>query len=209
MLAQWEGDKVTIWTSTQVPFQARDGVCETLELPTNRVRIIVPHMGGGFGGKCGFHYEAHVAALARAAKRPVRLVFTREEEFLAPDRRREGMIVEIKTRYEGRRNAHGSQSAGAARQRRLHRRRIILPPYGFNARSRSVQDRQRPRRGVERLHEPSAVRFRAGTDGPPSMLGARVSHRRAGDRDWDGSGGVSASQRGRYRGNRRGRSGLR
>ena len=97
VLAQWEGDKVTIWTSTQVPFQARDGVCETLELPTNRVRIIVPHMGGGFGGKCGFHYEAHVAALARAAKRPVRLVFTREEEFLAPDRRREGMIVEITT----------------------------------------------------------------------------------------------------------------
>ena len=97
VLAQWEGDRVTIWSSTQVPFQARDGVCETLDLPTNRVRIIVPHMGGGFGGKCGFHYEAHVAALARTARRPVRLVFSREEEFLAPDRRREGMIVEITT----------------------------------------------------------------------------------------------------------------
>lgn len=97
VLAQWEGNRVTIWTSTQVPFQARDGVCETLDLPTNRVRIIVPHMGGGFGGKCGFHYEAHIAALARTAKRPVRLVFSREEEFLAPDRRREGMIIEITT----------------------------------------------------------------------------------------------------------------
>ena len=97
VLAQWEGDRVTIWSSTQVPFQARDGVCETLDLSTNRVRIIVPHMGGGFGGKCGFHYEAHIAALARAARRPVRLVFSREEEFLAPDRRREGMIVEITT----------------------------------------------------------------------------------------------------------------
>lgn len=95
VLVQWEGDRVTIWSSTQVPFQARDGVCSTLDLPTNRVRIIVPHMGGGFGGKCGFHYEAHVAALARAARRPVRLVFTREEEFIAPDRRREGMIIEI------------------------------------------------------------------------------------------------------------------
>jgi CO/xanthine dehydrogenase Mo-binding subunit len=97
IVAQWEGDKVTIWSSTQVPFDARAGVCETLELPANRVRIIVPHLGGGFGGKCGFHYEAHVAALARAAKRPVRLVFSRREEFIAPDRRREGMIVDITT----------------------------------------------------------------------------------------------------------------
>lgn len=101
--AQWEGDKVTIWSSTQVPFDARAGVCETLGLPANRVRIIVPHLGGGFGGKCGFHYEAHVAALARAAKRPVRLVFSRREEFIAPDRRREGMIIEITTglRHDG------------------------------------------------------------------------------------------------------------
>ena len=97
VVAQWEGNKVTIWTSTQVPFDARAGVCETLELPANRVRIIVPHLGGGFGGKCGFHYEAHIAALARAAKRPVKLVFSRQEEFLAPDRRREGMVIEIET----------------------------------------------------------------------------------------------------------------
>ena len=97
VVAQWEGNKVTIWTSTQVPYDARAGVCETLELPTNRVRIIVPHLGGGFGGKCGFHYEAHIAALARATKRPVRLVFSRYEEFVAPDRRREGMVFEITT----------------------------------------------------------------------------------------------------------------
>jgi CO/xanthine dehydrogenase Mo-binding subunit len=97
VVAQWEGQKVTIWTTTQVPFDARAGVCETLELPTNRVRIIVPHLGGGFGGKCGFHYEAHVAALARAAKRPVRLVFSRREEFLAPDRRRESMVIDVTT----------------------------------------------------------------------------------------------------------------
>ncbi|MEZ5341877.1 MAG: molybdopterin cofactor-binding domain-containing protein [Acidimicrobiales bacterium] len=97
VVAQWEGDKVTIWSSTQVPFDARAGVCETLGLPTNRVRVIVPHLGGGFGGKCGFHFEAHVAALARAARRPVRLLFSREEEFRAPDRRREGMIIDITT----------------------------------------------------------------------------------------------------------------
>src|SRR4051794_14251200 len=97
VVAQWEGNKVSIWTSTQVPFDARAGVCETLEMPANRVRIIVPHLGGGFGGKCGFHYEAHVAALARVAKRPVRLVFSRREGFLAPDKRRESMIIDITT----------------------------------------------------------------------------------------------------------------
>ena len=97
VVAQWEGNKVTIWTSTQVPFDARNGVCETLQMPASRVRIIVPHLGGGFGGKCGFHFEAHVAALARAARRPVKLVFSRHEEMIAPDRRREGMIVDITT----------------------------------------------------------------------------------------------------------------
>jgi len=95
VVAQWEGEKVTIWTSTQVPFDARNGVCETLQMPASRVRVIVPHLGGGFGGKCGFHFEAHIAALAKAARRPVKLVFSRAEEMMAPDRRREGMIVDI------------------------------------------------------------------------------------------------------------------
>ena len=97
IVAQWEGNKVTIWSSTQVPFDARAGVCETLEMTNNRVRIIVPHLGGGFGGKCGFHSEAHIAALARAAKRPVRLVFSRREEFIAPDKRREGIVYDLQT----------------------------------------------------------------------------------------------------------------
>jgi CO/xanthine dehydrogenase Mo-binding subunit len=97
IVAEWQGDKVTVWSSTQVPFIARSGVATTLELSEADVRIIVPHLGGGFGGKCEFHFEAHVAALARAAKRPVRLVFTRREEFLAPDHRREGQVLELET----------------------------------------------------------------------------------------------------------------
>ena len=97
IVAQWEGEKVTIWTSSQVPFVARDGVCETLGLPANRVRVVVPHLGGGFGGKCGFHFEAHIAALAKATRRPVKLVFSRAEEFLVPDRRRESILFDITT----------------------------------------------------------------------------------------------------------------
>lgn len=97
ILAQWQGDKVTVWSSTQVPFAARAGVARTLELPESHVRVIVPLLGGGFGSKCDFHFEAHVAALARATRRPVKLVFSRQEEFLAPDHRREGMVIELET----------------------------------------------------------------------------------------------------------------
>src|SRR5437867_1339081 len=97
IIAQWQGDRVTVWSSTQVPFAARSGVAHALQLPESNVRVIVPLLGGGFGAKCDFHFEAHVAALARAAKRPVKLVFSRKEEFIAPDHRREGMVIELET----------------------------------------------------------------------------------------------------------------
>ena len=103
VLAEWTGGRVTIWTTSQVPFHARTGVAETLELPENHVRVIVPALGGGFGGKCDFHFEAHVAALARAARRPVRVVLSRREEFLAPDKTRHPMTIELETgaRHDG------------------------------------------------------------------------------------------------------------
>ena len=97
VVAQWQGDRVTIWSTSQVPYAARSGVAETLEVPESNVRVIVPHLGGGFGGKCEFHFEAHVAALARAARRPVRLVLDRREEFLAPDMIRHAIVTEVKT----------------------------------------------------------------------------------------------------------------
>src|SRR5437870_12055417 len=97
ILAQWQGDRVTVWSSTQVPFSARSGVARVLQIPEADVRVIVPLLGGGFGSKCDFHFEGHVAALARAAGRPVKLVFTREEEFVAPDHRREGMVIELES----------------------------------------------------------------------------------------------------------------
>lgn len=97
VVAEWRGDRVTIWSSTQTPFGARGGVATTLGIPESNVRIIVPLLGGGFGSKCDFHYEAHVAALARAAARPVKLVFSRKEEFIAPDHRRESIAIELET----------------------------------------------------------------------------------------------------------------
>ena len=97
VVAQWQGDKVTIWSSTQVPYAARAGVAQTLQVPEADVRIIVPLLGGGFGAKCDLHFEGQVAAMARAAQRPVRLVFSREEEFKAIAQRREGISMDFET----------------------------------------------------------------------------------------------------------------
>ena len=97
IVAEWQGDRVTVWSSTQVPYVARAGVARTLEIPESHVRVVVPLLGGGFGAKCDFHFEGHVAALARAARRPVKLVFSRREEFVAVGHRREGMVIELTT----------------------------------------------------------------------------------------------------------------
>jgi CO/xanthine dehydrogenase Mo-binding subunit len=97
VVAQWQGSKVTIWSTSQVPFPARAGVAETLQIPQSDVRVVVPHLGGGFGGKCDFHFEAHVALLAKVTRRPVRLVFSRREEFLATDKVRHAAQIELTT----------------------------------------------------------------------------------------------------------------
>ena len=146
ILAQWQGDRVTVWSSTQVPFAARSGVAHVLRIPESDVRVVVPLLGGGFGSKCDFHFEGHVAALARAAGRPVKLVFTRQEEFVAPDHRREGMVIELETGARARRDARRAPRAARARRRRLLRRGRLLRADGRDARVRPVRDRERARR---------------------------------------------------------------
>ena len=67
-IVEWKnGDEVTIWTSAQSPFTVRNLFCYTFKLPLNKVRVIVPHVGGGFGGKAGIHLEPLVACLSRKA----------------------------------------------------------------------------------------------------------------------------------------------
>ncbi|MFN8202332.1 MAG: xanthine dehydrogenase family protein molybdopterin-binding subunit [Solirubrobacteraceae bacterium] len=97
IVAQWNGDQVTVWSSSQVPFLARAATAQILGIPESRVRIVVPYLGGGFGGKCDVHFEPHLAILARAARRPVRLVFSRREEFTAVDKTHGPMQIDIKT----------------------------------------------------------------------------------------------------------------
>jgi CO/xanthine dehydrogenase Mo-binding subunit len=82
-IVEWKtGDQVTIWSSAQSPFTVRNLFCHAFKLPLNHVRVIVPHVGGGFGGKAGIHLEPLCACLSRkAGGRPVKFQATREEEF--------------------------------------------------------------------------------------------------------------------------------
>jgi CO/xanthine dehydrogenase Mo-binding subunit len=97
-IGQWQlGDKVTLWTSAQSPFTVRKLFCHSFKLPHNNVRVLVPYVGGAFGGKAGIHLEPLAASLSRAAGgRAVRIQATREEEFsLLPCR--SGLVYRIKT----------------------------------------------------------------------------------------------------------------
>lgn len=80
-LAKFEGDKLTVWASTQSPFGLQDGLVRELGLPLEKVRVIAPFVGGGFGGKAAFQQGIEAAKLAKLTGKPVMLVWTREEEF--------------------------------------------------------------------------------------------------------------------------------
>jgi nicotinate dehydrogenase subunit B len=80
-LAQWENGKVTVWTGTQRPFGVRAELARAFHIEDTQVRVIVPDTGSGYGGKHTGEAAIEAARLARAANRPVRLVWTREEEF--------------------------------------------------------------------------------------------------------------------------------
>jgi nicotinate dehydrogenase subunit B len=80
-LAQWDGHRVTVWAGTQRPFGVREQVAEALDVPEKDVRVIVPPTGTGFGGKHSADVAIEAARLARAAGRPVKVRWTREEEF--------------------------------------------------------------------------------------------------------------------------------
>ena len=80
-VAEWEGDKLTVWTGTQRPFGARDELKQAFGLSDDQVRVIVPDTGSGYGGKHTNETAVEAARLARAAGKPVKLVWAREEEF--------------------------------------------------------------------------------------------------------------------------------
>jgi putative selenate reductase molybdopterin-binding subunit len=94
-----EDDRLVIRTSTQVPFHVRRILAPVLQLPIKRIRVIKPRIGGGFGGKQEILMEDVAAHLTIATGRPVRVEYTREEEFIAA-RSRHPMKVHMKTGFK-------------------------------------------------------------------------------------------------------------
>jgi nicotinate dehydrogenase subunit B len=80
-LANLEGDKMTVWASAQSPFGLRDDIVNELGFPKDKVRVITPFIGGGFGGKIAHMQGVEAARLAKISHKPVMLVWTRDEEF--------------------------------------------------------------------------------------------------------------------------------
>jgi CO/xanthine dehydrogenase Mo-binding subunit len=94
--AYWEpGGKLVIHSATQNPSGVQEQLAQIFRLPENQVRVVVPLLGGGYGGKTHARIEPALALLARKARRPVQWVLSRDEVFLTG--RRYGAVVRIKT----------------------------------------------------------------------------------------------------------------
>jgi xanthine dehydrogenase molybdenum-binding subunit len=120
--------KLTIWASTQCAFMVRGILSEVLDIPLNQVRVVVEHMGGGFGAKQDlFQHEFLCALLARATGRPVKMEYSRKEAFLGGRTRhpvriwlrqgfkRDGTITAREARYVSDTGAYGSHGPGVTR----------------------------------------------------------------------------------------------
>ncbi|MDR7402940.1 MAG: xanthine dehydrogenase family protein molybdopterin-binding subunit, partial [Armatimonadota bacterium] len=96
-VAQYAGGRLTVWSTTQGPYALRKDLAFTLGLPEGRVRVVKPHMGGGFGGKREmFASDFCAALLAMKTGLPVKIVYTRQEEFIA-SRQRHPMRITLRT----------------------------------------------------------------------------------------------------------------
>jgi isoquinoline 1-oxidoreductase len=80
-LAEWKDEKLTVWTGTQRPFAVRDELAQAFRVPSDKVRVIVPDTGSAYGGKHTGDAAIEAARLAKASGKPVKIVWTREEEF--------------------------------------------------------------------------------------------------------------------------------
>jgi nicotinate dehydrogenase subunit B len=80
-VADWNGDKLTVWTGTQRPFGVQGELAQAFHIPESNVRVIMPDTGSGYGGKHTGETAIEAARLAKAAGKPVKVVWTREEEF--------------------------------------------------------------------------------------------------------------------------------
>jgi isoquinoline 1-oxidoreductase len=124
-IAQWEGERLTVWTGAQVPFGVRKELATAFKIPDASVRVICLDAGGGFGGKHRGECELEAARLAKAAGAPVKVAWTREEEFTCSYCRPAGIVdLESGLDASGRIYAwrHRNYNSGAA---------SLRPPYAI------------------------------------------------------------------------------
>jgi len=95
-MASVDGNKAMVWASTQTPFSVQGLVAQTLGLPVENVRVMVPFVGGGFGGKSASAQAIEAARLAKHSGKPVMVSWTREEEFFF-DTFRPAAVVKIRS----------------------------------------------------------------------------------------------------------------
>jgi nicotinate dehydrogenase subunit B len=80
-VAEWNEGKLTVWTGTELPWGVKSELAAAFKIPEDRVRVIVPDIGSAFGGKHTGEAAMEAARLAKAANAPVKLIWSREEEF--------------------------------------------------------------------------------------------------------------------------------
>jgi isoquinoline 1-oxidoreductase len=124
-IAEWKDDKLTVWTGSQRPFGVRQELAEAFRIPVENVRVLIPDTGSAYGGKHTADAALEAARLAKATGKPVKLTWTREEEFSWAYFRPAGVIdVKSGVRNDGTITAwqfdnYNSGPAG------------ILPPYNI------------------------------------------------------------------------------
>jgi CO/xanthine dehydrogenase Mo-binding subunit len=100
-IASVDASSATLWSSTQAPYPVRESVAKVLKLPEDKVRIVVPPLGGGYGAKNFVKLEPMVAAIARKACRPVKLELSTEEEFVTVTKHPAAVTIKTGVKVDG------------------------------------------------------------------------------------------------------------
>ena len=184
-LAQFDAGTgtLTLWTTTQVPHLIRSGVAEALGFPENRLRIVAPDVGGGFGVKGSLYpEEVLIPYLARLLDRPVRWIADRSEDFMASIHarehihtlelaaRRDGTILGLKARIVVDNGAYSTWPWTASMEIGIAAGNIPGP----------YKIRQLPVRGAQCLHEQDAHRGVPRCRPSGRLFQHRTRHRRSG-----------------------------
>jgi len=144
-VAKWDGDNLTVWTGTQRPFGVRGQLAEAFRIPEDKIRVLMPDTGSAYGGKHTGETAIEAARLARAAKRPVKVTWSREEEFTWAYFRPAGVIdVMSGVKHDGTITAwefhnYNSGSAGIRTYYEVPNQRIVFHPVNSPLRQGSYR----------------------------------------------------------------------